>query len=162
MNALKAGFPNLRDSNVYIADCAAETGSTDTTEASYKQVAAQLAAHPEISAWIVMSSTDNYAQGAARAIEASGVEKKTILVSSGGELAVKEWANNAAPCWRATCYYSAKDYVNYMVEGMLAVCRGGKTAADIFPDFKEPGQKYAVIKVSGNMVTRNNYKDFLK
>jgi L-arabinose transport system substrate-binding protein len=145
-----------------MADVAAETTSTDETEAAYKSVGAVISTHPEIGAWIMMSSTDHLAQGAARAVEAADVEKKTILTSAGGELAVKEWANNAAPCWKATCYYSAKDFVGPMVEGMLAICREGEKPEDIFPEFKGPGQKYAVVKISGNMVTPATYKNYLK
>jgi L-arabinose transport system substrate-binding protein len=159
---LQKDLPNVQSSNIFMADVAAETTSTDETEAAYKSVGAVISTHPEISAWIMMSSTDHLAQGAARAVEAAGVEKKTILVSAGGELAVKEWANNAAPCWRATCYYSAKDFVEPMVQGMLAMCRQGKTEADIYPEFKDSGQKYGVVKISGNMCTPTTYKNFLK
>ncbi|ADK82181.1 substrate-binding domain-containing protein [Sediminispirochaeta smaragdinae] len=159
---LKKGFPGLKDSNIFMADCAAETGSQDMAEASYKQTSAIIASHPEVSAWLVMGTVDHYGLGAARAIEAAGVEKKAILVSAGGELAVKEWANNASPCWWATCYYNAMDYAKYMVEGMLAMCREGKKAEDIFPQFKEAGQKYAVIKISGTMITRDTYKSIVQ
>jgi L-arabinose transport system substrate-binding protein len=163
-NALKEGFPNLRASNIYQADCAAETATTDTTEASYKQVSAVLAGHPEISAWLIFSSADNYGTGAARAVEAAGVEKKTILVSAGGELAHGEWdkGERAPVCWRAACYFDARDYVKYMVAGMLDICQNGKKAADIFPEFKSPGQKYAAIKVSGTMITPANYKEIMQ
>jgi len=159
IDAMKKGFPNLED--IYRADIAAETATTDTTEAAYKQVSAVFAAHPEKTAWVVFGCTDNYAQGAVRAIEAAGLEKVTILVSAGGELAFKEWSNNAAPSWRAACYFHAKHYVKYMVEGMLDICRNGKKAEDLFPEYKEKGQNYAEIKVSGRMVTRDTYKDVL-
>jgi L-arabinose transport system substrate-binding protein len=162
VDALKKGLPDLKDSNIFMADCAAETGSQDMAEASYKQTAAIIGSHPTISAWLIMGTVDHYALGAARAVEAAGVERKTILVSAGGELAVKEWANNAAPAWQAICYYSAMDYAKYMVEGMIQICREGKKATDIFPQFKEPGQNYAVIKISGTMATRDNYKTIVK
>jgi len=160
--ALKKGFPGLSDANIFMADCAAETGSQDMAEASYKQTSAIIASHPGISAWVAIGTVDHYGLGAARAIEAAGMEKKTILVTAGGELAIKEWGNKAAPCWRASCYYSAMDYAKYMVEGMLAICREGKKAEDIFPQFKEAGQKYAVIKIKGTMITRDTYKSIVK
>ena len=75
-----------------------------------------------------MGSVDSYAMGAARAIEAAGVQDNTIMVSAGGELAIKEWDNGAASEWKATCYYDAMDFAEYMVEGMLEIKRGGKTA----------------------------------
>jgi L-arabinose transport system substrate-binding protein len=162
INALKKGLPGLMDSNIFMADCAAETASLDMTEASFKQVSAIIASHPNITAWIIMGSVDHYALGAARAVEASGVENRTILVSAGGEQAIKEWANNAAPCWKATCYYSAMDYAVRMVEGMLAICREGKTAADIFPENKVPGQRYPVVQISGTMATKDNYRTIVR
>jgi L-arabinose transport system substrate-binding protein len=163
-DALKQGFPNLRSSNIYQADCAAETAITDTTEAAYRQVSAVIAAHPEISAWLVFCSADNYGTGAARAIEAAGAEKKTILVSAGGELAHTEWdkGKDAPICWRAACYFDARDYVKYMVAGMLDICQNGKKTTDIFPEYKRPGQKYAAIRVSGTMVTPATYKQIMQ
>ena len=162
VKGFKAGFPAFSDSNIFMADCAAETGSQDMTEASYKQVAAILGTNPNITAWVIFGSVDHYALGAARAVEAAGVENRTILVSSGGELAVKEWDNNTTPCWKAICYYSAMDYAKYMTEGMLAICRDGKKATDILPQFKEAGQRFPVVKVTGTMATRETYKSIMR
>ena len=47
-----------------------------------------------------------------------------------------------------------------MVEGMLSVCRDGETTKDIYSDFKEGGDEYAAVKISGNMCTAENYQDF--
>lgn len=160
MNELNGGLPGIPESNVFMADCAAEATSNDNTEASYNQVAAVLSAHPEIEAWIIMGSVDSYAMGACRAVEAAGLEEKTILVSAGGELAIKEWTNESGACWRATCYYDAMDFAEKMVEGMLSVCRDGETTKDIYSDFKEGGDEYAAVKISGNMCTAENYQDF--
>lgn len=159
MDALKEGFPELPDSNVFMADCAAEAATSDNTEASYNQVSAIIASHPEIEEWIIMGSVDSYAMGACRAVEASGVEENTILVSAGGEMAIKEWANESGACWRAACYYDAMDFAEVLVEGMLEICRENKTAADIYPDFLESGQEYAALKISGSMCTSENYKE---
>lgn len=160
MEELKKGFPDLPDSNVFMADCAAEATSNDNTEASYNQVTAIISAHPEIASWIIMGSVDSYAMGACRAVEAAGVEEKTILVSAGGEMAIKEWANDSGACWRATCYYDAMDFAEKMVEGMLGICRDGKAAGDIYSDVKGDGEDFAAVKISGNMCTAENYQEF--
>ena len=163
-NAIKKGFPTLRDANILMADVAAETGSTDLMEASYKQVSALITAHPEMTAWVIIGTVDYYAVGAARAIQAAGLESRTIIVSPGGEMTIPEWEKgpDVSPCLRAVCYYNAMDFAKYMVEGMLAMCRDGKDASQILTQFIDPGQKYAVVKISGVMVTRNNYKDYLR
>jgi L-arabinose transport system substrate-binding protein len=120
-----------------------------------------IATHPEKTAWIIFGSVDNYATGAARAVEGAGKEKDTIMVTVGGENAVKEWANGTGALWNATCFYTAKDFVKPMVEMMLGIIREGKKPEDLFPENKKPGQKYAVVRISGNMVTSANYKGFL-
>ena len=153
------GELGIPEENIFMADCAAEASSSDNTEASYNQVSAILSAHPEMKAWIVMSAVDSYAMGAARAIEAGGMQDKAVLVSSGGELAIQEWANGAAPEWKATCYYDAMDFAEKMVEGMLEITRDGKTAEEIYPDFMEDGQKYAAVKITGTMATPETYEE---
>jgi L-arabinose transport system substrate-binding protein len=164
IDALKKDFPNLPDSNIYWADTLASNDGNDPVDAAYRQVSAIIGTHSEKTAWIIFGAMDNYGQGAVRAVEqaGAGVEEQTILVSSGGEVAVREWANNAAPAWRATCYYNARDFAKPMVEGMLAICRDGKKATDIYPEFKQPGQQYGVVKISGDMCTSATYKNFLK
>ena len=164
IDGFMSGIESLEipEENVFTADCAAEASSTDNTEASYNQVSAIISAHPEITAWVVMGSVDSYAMGAARAIEAAGVQDNTILVSAGGELAIKEWDNSAAPEWKATCYYDAMDFAEYMAEGMLEVTRGGKTTKDIYSEFKQDGQEYAAVEISGTMITPDTYKDVVQ
>jgi L-arabinose transport system substrate-binding protein len=160
-NAIKAGFPTLREANYFMADIGAESG-TNLAEFSYNQVSAVIGAHPEMTAWLIIGTVDIYAIGAARAIQAAGLESRTIIASPGGEMTRPEWDKgpNVSPCLRAVCYYTAMDFAKYMVEGMLAMCRKGKKAEEILPQFIEPGQKYAVVKVSGTMVTRDNYKQY--
>lgn len=160
--ALEEGIPGIPESNIYMADCAAEATSNDNTEASYNQVSAILSAHPEIESWIIMGSVDSYAMGACRAVEAAGLEDKTILVSAGGEMAIKEWANDTGACWRATCYYDAMDFAEKMVEGMLAICRDGESATDIYADFKADGEEYAAVKIRGNMCTAEDYQEYVR
>lgn len=161
VEALKEGLPEIPEANYYMADNASEA-SDDDSENSYNLVSAVLAAHPEIETWIVIGTADNYAMGSCRAIEAAGLEDQTILVSCGGEYAVKEWANDAGKCWRAACYYDAMDFVEKMVEGMLEICREGKDASEIYDDYRKDGEEYAAVGIVGNMVTSENYTEYVR
>jgi len=154
-------FPDLPKDNMFTADCSAEASLNDNTEASYNQVSAILSANPDIEYWVIMGSVDSYATGACRAVEAAGLEDKTILVSSGGELAVQEWANGTAKCWRATCYYSAMDFAKAITDGMMKELRDKVDAKDLFPEFKKDGQKYAAVEISGNICTPDDYKQYI-
>lgn len=156
-----AAFPDLPESNMFVADCAAEASLNDNTEASYNQVSAVLASNPDIKYWVIMGSVDSYAMGACRAVEAAGLEDNTILVSSGGELAVQEWANGAAKAWRATCYYSAKDFAKAITEGLMQQLREGVDAKDLYPEFKTEGQDYASVEISGNICTPQDYTQYV-
>ena len=154
-------FPGLPKSNLFTADCAAEATGNDNTEASYKQVSAVVSANPNIKWWVIMGAVDNYAMGACRAVEAAGLVDHTILVSAGGELAVKEWANGTGKAWRAVCYYDAMDFANKIVDGMMSILRDGKSSTDIYPESKTTGQKYAAFEISGNMCTAKDYKQYV-
>ena len=159
-NALKEGLPEIPEENYLIADNAAEANNNDA-ENSYNQVSAVLAAHPEIETWFVIGTVDNYAMGACRAIEAAGLEDQTILVSCGGEYAVREWAEGTGACWRAACYYEAMDFAVEMVDGMLEIVRDGVPATDIYADSREEGQEYAAVGITGNMITPDNYTEYV-
>jgi L-arabinose transport system substrate-binding protein len=153
---------NLSKDHLFTADCAAEAAASDNTEASFKQVSAILAANPNIKSWVIMGSVDSYAMGACRAVESAGLQDNTILVSSGGELAVKEWANGTAKCWRATCYYSAMDFAQAITDGLMKQLRQGVKAQDLYPEFKTQGQDYSAVEISGNMCTASDYKQYVK
>ncbi|TQI66998.1 substrate-binding domain-containing protein [Clostridium sp. KNHs216] len=159
--AFVKAFPGLPKSNIFMADCAAEATSNDNTEASYKQVSTVISSHPDIEYWVIMGAVDNYAMGACRAVEAAGVEDRTILVSAGGELAVKEWANGTGKAWRAVCYYDAMNFAKVIVDGMVGILRDGKSPEEIYPDYKQAGQKYAAVKITGNMCTSEDYKQYV-
>lgn len=159
-NALKAGLPEIPEENYLIADNAAEANNNDA-ENSYNQVSAVLAAHPEIETWFVIGTVDNYAMGACRAIEAAGLEDQTILVSCGGEYAVREWAEGTGSCWRAACYYEAMDFAVEMVDGMLQIVRDGVPATDIYDDSRAEGQEYAAVGITGTMITPDNYTEYV-
>lgn len=160
-SALKESLPDIPEENYITADNGS-TGTDDDSENSYNLVSAQLSAHPEIETWIVIGTVDNYALGACRAIEAAGLEDSTILVSCGGESAVKEWANDSAECWRAACYYSAMDFAEVMVEGMLQICREGYSASEIYDDYRIDDEEYAAVGISGTMITSENYTDYVE
>jgi|LSQX01.2.fsa_nt_gb L-arabinose transport system substrate-binding protein len=154
-------FPDIPENQRFLADCASEATSTDNTEASYNQVLTILSTNPNIEKWVIFSSVDSYGMGAVRAVEAMELVENTIVVTPGGELAVKEWANDSGECWRAACYYNAMDFGEALVDGMLQIVREGKDPKDIYPEHKEEGDDYAFFKVVGNMVTPETYEEYI-
>lgn len=161
LTEIKNGFPDIPESNYFEADIASGT-SNDESENAYNLVSPLLSAHPEIESWIMIATTDHFGVGACRAIEAAGKEDNVILVSCGGEYAVKEWDNSSAACWKAACYYDAMDFVQVMVEGMLEICREGKQPSEIFDEYRVGDEEYVAVGISGGMITPEDYKDIVR
>lgn len=161
INEIKAGLPDIPENNFYLADIASETND-DESQNAYNVVSPLLAAHPEIESWLMVATTDHFGVGACRAIEAAGKEDQTILVSCGGEFAVKEWDNDSAKCWKAACYYDAMDFVKIMVEGMLEICREGKDASEIYDEYRDGDETYAAVGITGSMITTDDYKEHVR
>lgn len=157
---LVSAMPEIPEANYYTADCAAEANASDDAEASYNQVAAVIGGHPEITTWIIFSSVDDYAIGAARAVQAAGAEDKVLITSCGGERAVQEWANGDSPCWKSTCYYDANTFATQVIDGLSQMI-GGTAPEDLWPDHIEEGQTYANYKITGTMATPDTYEEIM-
>lgn len=157
-----AAIPNFPKDNKFIADCASITNSKDEVESAFNLTSTILTAHPNIKTWVIFGSVDDYTLGACRAVENAGLDDSTILTSTGGERAVKEWENGAGKAWRATVYYDAMDDALLCIDGLMQMVRQGVKPEDLWPDQKESGQTISVSRFSGNVATAADYKQFLK
>ena len=154
---LKELFPDIPAENYYLADISAS--SSDYTEGGYTETGAVLAAHPEMTAWIVIGVQDDYALGACRAIEEAGNADKTLLVSMGGEQAIPEWEAGTTVPWYACTYYTAMDFTIPVVDGLLSVINGECTLEEVYADNIAEGQTYGTQTVSGYAITFENYQE---
>ncbi|HCR43897.1 MAG TPA: LacI family transcriptional regulator [Ruminococcaceae bacterium] len=78
------------------------------TESGNKAANTIITAHPEIKKWMVIPVSDEGAAGAARAIEAAGLQKDSCCIGLGGYLAPGEFAKKTSP-FKAAAYFSARD-----------------------------------------------------
>jgi len=151
------GFP---ESNRFISDVAADAVAVDETESAFNQTSAVLAANPQITQWLLFGAVDAYAHGAIRAIEAAGLANNTIMVSTGGERAIPEWQGaTPSPAWKATVYFNALDFAAPISDALLQL-HAGTSAEDIFPNDRDPGQDFGVIRISGRVVTPETYAQY--
>jgi L-arabinose transport system substrate-binding protein len=149
----QAAFP---DASFYTADLI--TQGEISPEAAYTEVSAILGAHPEIMNWAIVGVLDDWGQGAARAVEAAGLEDNTIITSVGGELLTIEWDNGYEGCWVMCNYYNAMDYSRLLAPAICSVARGEMTVSDLWPEWKEDGAEYASVKISGTPATIDTYQ----
>lgn len=153
----EAAFPDCE--NVFEADCLAQGAMTP--EAAYTEVSAILAGNPQVQTWFIVGILDDLAQGAARAVEAAGLDSKTIISSVGGEVLVQEWDSGYEGCWMACGYFEAMDFVKQDLPALMSVINGEATLEDLFPEWKEEGQTYGAYQILGDMATKDTYKEIM-
>ena len=156
---LKKKMPDIPEANYYIADISAS--SSDYIDGGYKETGAVLAAHPEMTSWIIVGVQDDYALGACRAIEEAGKAETAILVSMGGEQAIPEWNGGTTKPWYATVYYTAMDFTEPVVDGLLSVINGEATLEEVYADNIAEGQTYGTRTISGKAITFEDYTEYI-
>jgi L-arabinose transport system substrate-binding protein len=154
-------YPDFPKSNIFVDDVSADPNRPDDTEGSYNQAMVILTANPQIEKWLCFGSVDDYAVGIARAIESAGVADKSKLVSCGGERAMPEWESDPSVTeyWVGECYFNAMQYAEFVVEALLDMVQNGTPATEVLSEYKVDGQDYAIVSISGDMVTPDDYKD---
>jgi ABC-type sugar transport system substrate-binding protein len=153
------GFPDFPQDKMMRADVAADSGQG--ADAAFNQISSMIAANPQVKTWVIVPAVEDYGVGAARALEAAGLDTSSIIVGIGGERAVEEWDGGLTKCWYASVYYEAKDCATLIIQGLLDVIQNGTDLKDLYPEFKEDGQDYAAAKFTGRMVTPDNYKEYV-
>ncbi|MDC7248297.1 MAG: substrate-binding domain-containing protein [Sphaerochaetaceae bacterium] len=121
-----AAFPNFdKEGKIFRAD-------HDTTAAKGNEAAATiLAGNPQIKKWLVLGVSDDGAQGAARAIEAVGLEENSMCVGLGGYFAPEEFAKESSP-FKACAYFSAKDVGGTSAKQMMNFLQNGVEIPEVY------------------------------
>ncbi len=119
-------FPTLESSKrIFRAD-------HDTTAAKGNEAASTvLAGNPQIKKWLVLGVSDDGAQGAARAIEAVGLQDGSMCVGLGGYFAPEEFAKPNSP-FKACAYFSAKDVGGTSAKQMMDFLQNGTPIPEVY------------------------------
>ncbi|MCF0120838.1 MAG: hypothetical protein HUJ65_04290, partial [Oscillospiraceae bacterium] len=81
-------YPEVAETNCILLDVA-DVGIT--AEAGYDKVAATVSANPQFEYWLIGNAVETTAQGAARALEANGKDKTSLVMCIGAETLMGEW-----------------------------------------------------------------------
>jgi ABC-type sugar transport system substrate-binding protein len=152
-------WKELYPNNPYFyADTAAESFSV---EAGYNVANAVLSAHPEIEYWFISGTAEDYTLGAARAVDALTMTDRVIMTSSGAAILSGEWDTGYDGPWKAN--YSAPPwlYAGITTFGLLALVDGRATKETLWPESFLPGDLAPRLVLMPEMMTRDNYKDYL-
>jgi len=139
-----------------------ETGKEGGAAAGFNIAQATISGNPQIKKWVVIAPQDDQGGGVVRALEQAGLADDSVVVSMGAESARYEWADKGSDtCWKAASFFSAYDCAVHAWRGLMEQVKEGKALEDVFADSKEPGQKYGLVKFTGQMVTPDNFREIM-
>jgi ABC-type sugar transport system substrate-binding protein len=121
--------------------------------------------NPDVKYWWIISTTDMFATGPARAIEALNLNDRSIITSVGLDFSKMEWEAGYEGAWKATLGISTYDTVGPAIAGLIALLDGRTTPDTIWKERAKPndmyGDKYGIWYVETEMVTKETYEKFL-
>jgi len=154
-----AVFPNSVK-NYYTADLVTNSNGFSQQSAS-EMTAAIISAHPEVTKWFIIGAVDDFAVGAARAVEALHKEKDVLIVSDQADAFFTEMqSGNENSCYVAACAISSVEMAGNAAACLCAIADGRATAETIWPEFVRSGDKYPNLLIRGTMITKDTYQDW--
>jgi ABC-type sugar transport system substrate-binding protein len=157
VDAWLEAMPNCTyEDNVFVADLVKQ--GTSSADSAFAEVSAILAGNPQIEHWMMVGVLDDYAMGAARAVESMKLEDKTLIASVGGTVLVVEWDKGYEGCWVMCNSYQAIEYSEVLVPALIDIIDGKITVEELWPEWIEEGQTVASWQLSGTPATRDNYR----
>ncbi len=153
-DAFLKGVPDFNTSMIFDANY------DGTTEKAFDVANATIAAHPEVTKWIVTAPNDEGAAGAARAMEGASLDKDACVVGAGAYVAKEEFKKDHS-CFKAAAYFSSK--VTGETEALAAI-EYLKNGTEIFGEYKdtyEGDNEFGVYPLGGVMVFPENYQEVM-
>jgi ABC-type sugar transport system substrate-binding protein len=156
----KEHFPDLAATNILVSDCASGNMNAET---AFDNVGAVVAANSnKFSYWVVQAVTEDFGQGAARALEQMGLTTANAIVNCvGGETLVGEWETGYEGVWVSANYIVQEFLSEGMICGLIALIDGRATPDTLFKEYVLPGEKYGTPIIESKVVEHDTYKAYL-
>jgi len=130
---------------------------TATPEDAYNVMAAQITAHPEVKTWFVTTVNDECSVGAARALEAAGLDKSSFVTAAGGYMIEPEWTAGSS-CIVAGNFIPPASDGTALAEGLYEAV---KTGQEPFLNLKKPGDDHGICFLTPLIITPADYRQIM-
>lgn len=155
----EAGVP---ESNQFIAD----VGSSMTLDTAQNVATAQLTTNAQFDYWLVLGVIDDFAQGAANALENLGLADNACIVTVGGTMLRAAWDEGRTSAWRYALTTPNAIYGEPIFFALYAFMSGQATPETIWPSWvnhnpeavKYYGETYAQLLLPSYWMDQENYK----
>ncbi len=148
-------FPGNKE---FYGDTAADSLSA---EAGFNVANSILSANPDVEYWFIVSSVEDVALGTGRAVEALGLTDRVLMTSSGAAILPGEWDSGYDGIWIANYAVPPFMYAGIATFGLFALIDGRATVETLWPEHYKEGDKAPRYMASAQMMTLDNYKEYL-
>jgi ABC-type sugar transport system substrate-binding protein len=156
---LKA-FPDA-EANYYLGDLVTVEGGFSAAGGN-QMTSSVLAVHPEVEKWFIVGLVDDWAQGAARAVESLGREDDVLITSVQADAFLNEMQTGyTGNVYVAACAVSSTEFAMNMASALVTILEGRATMETLWPEWHDSISKYACMKIQGTMITRESYEDYV-
>ncbi len=128
-----------------------------STEEAFTVASAIFTANPQIDTWFATAPNDEGAAGIVRALEQAGLDKNAVVAGLGGYLAKDEWKKEYS-AFKGSGYFSSKVDGEAVAEAMMNYLLNG---AEIFAEYKKPGEEFGIYPLGAIMVSKEDYKEVM-
>ncbi len=133
-----------------------------SVDAGYDKAAATMSANSDIKYWFIFGVAEDFAVGAARAVESLGKKDQALVVSTGNDFCFDLWGSREdTPCWVATVPVYMTDLAVPMAVGIVALIDGRATNETLWADLRKEGDFATQYNIAVDVVTRNNFQQFV-
>jgi ABC-type sugar transport system substrate-binding protein len=154
-----AGVP---EGNMFIAD----VGSDMTLDTAQNVATAQLTTNAQFDHWLVVGVIDDFAQGAANALENLGLAETACVVTVGGTMLRTAWDEGSSSAWRYAITTPNAIYGEPIFFALYAFMSGQATPETIWPSWVNHnpdavtyyGETYAQLLLPAYWMDQETYK----
>ena len=153
-------YPDLVETNFFATDTVNAGVNAVTAQAAYDTVAPTVSGHPELKGWIVFGAVEDFAAGAARALEDLEKQGVAVVTSCAATTLMSEWNNGYEGVWVAGVDTPPVQWADATVNGLLSIIDGTATPETLWETLREAGQTYTVIKLPYTIVEKDFYQEY--
>jgi ABC-type sugar transport system substrate-binding protein len=132
-------------------------GGPENSEGAFDLVSAHLSTNGnKFDYWFIGSATDEFAIGAARAVEQLGLADRCMISAIMGGSVIEEWNAGEKSAWKSLVTVPLVVVSEPMICGLLSVPDGRATYETLWQDSVPAGQTYGVIEFPPEIFTYEN------
>ena len=160
-DAFKRLFPEAAD-NYFYSDLLIFGTEGFSAQGGNDMAMSVFANNSQIEHWFVVGNVDDWASGATRAAESLQMEDRVLVVSVQADAFLMEMgAGYSGNVYVAAAAISSTEFAIRMAEALVKVLDGSETPETLWPEWRDPGGQYPRYQVSGEMITRDTYQQYL-